>query len=68
MSNAFGVECRPIYTLVYLFVGGVELPCEDSDNNGGLDITDAVLTFSYFSSGPSLRESFDAGGIDVSEN
>ncbi|MBN1442552.1 MAG: hypothetical protein JXA90_07575 [Planctomycetes bacterium] len=40
----------PIRTLMFLFLGGVHLPCEDAadtDDSGVLGLTDAVLTLQY---------------------
>jgi hypothetical protein len=40
----------PIFTLGYLFLGGGAPPCEDAadaDDNGKLELTDAVLTLNY---------------------
>ena len=61
-----------IYTLVYLFIGGVQLPCDDSadaDDSGNVDITDAVRTFGYlFSGGLSPPAPFESCGLDPSDD
>jgi hypothetical protein len=68
-NNDSGVDLSDgIFTLLFLFRGGVEPVClraADSDDSGTLDISDAVRIFNYlFLAGPAMPPPFPSCGFD----
>ncbi len=57
-----------IFTLFFLFRGGIVLPCPDAadvNDNGEVDLTDGIYIFNYlFLAGPVIASPFPACGVD----